>query len=490
MTYSFRHMSPRVRLRFLALAPILLLFALLVFLPPDGLERAEWAQFLGRFHLLVVHFPIALILLVPVFELVGRRRHLPDLATWVDFVLALATCSALVASILGWCLARSGGSSGGLVTQHMWGGASLTAICWLGWVLRDRVAGEGLDLLYALTLVVAAGLVSWTGYRGGQLSQGEDHLTEYMPEGLRGLLRISTGDNVAPKSSYGGPATFYGARIQPLFAGHCIACHGQSKHKGKLRLDTYEAVMHGGKDGPVIKAGDAKGSELFHRITLPRTDDDFMPAENKRPLSPGEVKLIELWISAGASGTQAADAIKDLPMESSSPAVAEVSFEEMDPAVVARQRAALAPTIAQLQKQFPDRLQYESRNSSDLVVNMSLLGSKFGDEDLTALKPLAGQIVVADFSNTSISDRSANVLAEMKRLRSLRLAHTKITDATLQALGGLDQLESVSVFGTAVTPAALPIVGQMPKLRHIYVGETKISQDASIPEPAKSKVVF
>jgi uncharacterized membrane protein len=490
MTYSARAMSPRVRLRVLALAPILLLFALLVFLPPDGLERAEWAQFLGRFHLLVVHFPIALILLVPVFELAGRRRHLPDLATWVDFVLALTTLSAIVASFLGWCLARSGGSSGGLVTQHMWGGASLTVVCWLGWVLRDRIAGQAPDLIYALTLVIAVGLVSWTGYRGGQLSQGENHLTEYMPDGLRGLLRISTRDTVESKSAYGGPATFFGARIQPLFAGHCIACHGQSKHKGKLRLDTYEAVMRGGKGGPVIKAGDAKGSELFHRITLPRTDDDFMPAENKRPLSPNEVKVIELWIAAGASGTQAADAIKDLPMDSSSTAVAEVNIEEIDPALVVRQRAALATTVAQLQEQFPDTLQYESRGSAELVVNMSLLGSKFGDDNLAALKALAEKIVEADFSNTSVTDRSATVIAEMKRLRVLRLARTKITDGTLLALGGLDQLESVSVLGTAVTPAALSVLGQLPKLRRIYVGETKITTDTLLPDTVKSKVVF
>ncbi len=83
--------------------------------------------------------------------------------------------------------------------------------------------------------------------------------------------------------------------------------------------------MHGGKHGPVIKAGDVKGSELFRRITLPRTDDDFMPAENKRPLSPDEVKLIGLWISTGASGTQAADAIKGLPTESATSRGCDVS---------------------------------------------------------------------------------------------------------------------------------------------------------------------
>lgn len=488
MTVSFRHMSLRVRLISLALALILLLFVLLALLPPDGLERADWAQFVGRFHLLVVHFPIALILLVPVLELAGRSRHLPDAGPWVDFILALTTFSAIVASILGWFLARSGGSSGDLVTQHMWGGVALTAASWLCWILHGRFSGERMDVVYALTLVVAVGLVSWTGYRGGQLSQGEDHLTEYMPQGLGRLLGVSAHDTVEPNSANGGPATFYGARIQPLFTARCVSCHGRSKRKGKLRLDSFDQLMHGGKHGPVIKAGDVKGSELFRRITLPRTDDDFMPAENKRPLSPDEVKLIGLWISTGASGTQAADAIKGLPTESAP--VADVTFQEIDLAAVQKQRAALAATVAQLQKQYPDTLDYESRGSANLVVNMSLRGSKFGDEDLAALKPLASQIVEADLSNTAITDRSAAAIAAMKHLRVLRLAHTKITDATVLALAGLNQLESVSVFGTAVTPAALSILAQVPKLQHIYVGETKITVDASIPDTAKSKVVF
>ncbi len=119
----------------------------LTFLPPDGLERAQWAQFIGRFHPLVIHFPVALILLVPALELAGRSRYFPDLGRSVDFVLALAVLSAIVASALGWCLARSGGYSGPLVTQHMWGGVSLTAACCLCWVLRGRVRGERVDLI-------------------------------------------------------------------------------------------------------------------------------------------------------------------------------------------------------------------------------------------------------------------------------------------------------------------------------------------------------
>src|SRR5260370_514019 len=186
-------------------APILVLLVLLVFLPPDGTERSAWAQFIGRFHPLVVHLPIALILLVPVMELVGRDQRFPYLRASAPFVLVLALIGGIVASLLGWCLGRSGGFSGPLVTQHMWSGASLITLC-----------------------------------------------------GLCGILR-------------------------------------------------------GGKDGGVVKAGDLRGSDLFRRITLSSTDDNFMPKGGKPPLSPDQVKLIELWIADGASGTASLDSIKGAP---------------------------------------------------------------------------------------------------------------------------------------------------------------------------------
>lgn len=491
MTFSVRQLSVRARLGVFALAPILLLFALLVFLPPDGVERAQWAQFIGRFHPLTVHFPIALILLAPVLELTGRIRRLPDSRAAVDFILALATVSAIMAAALGWCLARSGGYSGPRVTQHMWGGVSVAAICWLCWMLRGRFSGQRLGFIYPLGLVVAVGLVPWTGYRGGQLSSGENHLTEFMPGRLRSLLGMSAQESNVSTSSNGGPGTFYGARVQPLFTGHCTACHGQDKHKSNLRLVTYDTLMRGSKHGAVIKPGDAKGSELFRRITLPPNHDDFMPKEGKRPLSADEVKTIELWITAGASGTQPVDAIMGTPTNRApTPVVSDVSFEEIDVAAVTKLRAPLASAVAQLQKRFPDALEYESRASVGLVLNVSLMGSRFGDEDLAALQPISEHIVIADFSGTAVTDSSAGSIAAMKRLRVLRLMRTKITDATLQALGGLDQLESLNVFGTAVTPAALGVVVRLPRLRHLYAGETKIPADVPVSEAVRGKLTF
>jgi uncharacterized membrane protein len=488
MTEWGHRVSRQLRPGLIVLAPILIVLVLLVFFPPDGGERAKWAQFIGRFHPLAVHFPIALFLLVPILELAGRNSHFSHLRLSAGFVLGLATVGAIVAAMLGWCLARSGGYSGPILTQHMWGGISLAAVCWLCWMLSASANRPGGGLLYATALAAGVVLVAWTGYRGGQLSQGEDHLTEYMPAGLRHSLGLS---DAGPALSSIGANTFYRARVEPIFAARCFTCHGSHKHKANLRLDSYSSLMRGGKNGLVVRAGNVQASDLFRRITLPPDHDDFMPKEGRRPLSANQVKLIQLWIAAGASGTLPADAIKDATPGSTSPTeAAEVTFEEIDGAAVARRRAGIAPELARLQKRFPNILEYESRGSADLFLNAALLGPKFGDSDLAVLSPLAEHITVADFSRTAITDRSATAIAAMKRLRMLRLMHTGITDPTLEGLGVLDQLESLSVFDTRVTPAALPTIAGLPKLAHCYVGQTAIPAGISVPKALIGKLVF
>jgi uncharacterized membrane protein len=484
-----RGASPRTLFALVTFVPLLLLFGLLLFAPPDGNERAQLWQFVGRFHPPSVHLPIALLILVPVLELAGRTRRFPVLLPAVDFLLGVAVATAIAAAFLGWCLARSGSYSGPLMTQHMWGGLLVASVAWACWYVRAQTAPFG-QRAYPVLIIAAAAVVSFTGYRGGQLSQGENHLTEFMPESLAGMLGVGVTGDAPSNSPNGGPNTFYGARIQPLFSSHCVSCHGRSKHKSNLRLDSYEATMRGGSHGVVIKAGEAQKSELLRRVTLPHTDDDFMPADKKRPLSPADIKSIEAWISSGASGTLAIDAIKDLPASSTIQPVAEVTFEEIDPDAVAKQRASLAAAIAQFQNRFPNVLDYQSRASADLVVNAAWKGAKFGDADLAALAPLSERIVAADFSNTAITDKSAGAIAAMKHLRSLRLMHTRISDTTLHSLGSLDKLEVLSIFDTAVTPSGLQELLRLPKLRRIYASDKMMSLASSLPADLKSKLVF
>ena len=493
MNFAGKRLSARVCFGLLTLVPLLILLLLVLFAPPDGNERAQWLQFFGHFHPIAVHLPIATLILIPILELAGRTRFFPQLLLSIDFLLGIAICGAIGAVTLGWCLGRSGSYAGHLVTQHMWGGILVAAAAWICWVLRARGKESQPNYGYFVALAVAVVIVAFTGYRGGQLSQGENHLTEHMPERLKTLLGIDAIASTSAASSNGGTGTFYGARIQPIFSEHCVGCHGAAKHKANLRLDSYDAVMRGSKTGPVVKAGNVSGSELFRRVTLPPTDDDVMPADHKPPLSESERKRIELWISNGASGTQLAEAVKDvIPTLAAAPpvAVAEVTFAASNPTAVAKDRTALAPTVEQLQKRFPSTLDYESRGSADLVINASLLGANFGDDELAALAPISSQIIAADFSGTAITDRSASGLAAMKRLKSLRLMNTKITDATVKRLVPLSQLESLNLYDTAITPDVFAQLGQLPKLRHLYLHGTKITADAALPDGLKNKAIF
>ena len=474
-----------VRFRFglVLLVPILVITTLVALLPPDGNERAEWMQFIGRFHPLLVHFPIALFLLVPVLEIAGRSVRFSYLRLSVNFVLTLATLAAASVALLGWFLGRGGGYSGRLITQHMWGGVALSILCWVCWMMRSRV--RELSATYAIALTLGVGVVAWTGYRGGQLSLGPNHLTEHMPNNLRNLLGVK--DDLATSVSNTDPNTFYGARIQPIFSSRCTSCHGPDKHKANLRLDSYRALMRGGKDGPVIQAGNIQNSALFRRITLPANHDDFMP-KGKQPLAADQMKLIELWIASGASDTLAVDALKNTPSGFDAPV--EIKFEEIDPAQVASLRSAIAPRVAQLQKQFPNALEYDSRGSIDLRLNASILGSKFGDRDLEAFAPVAEHIIVADLSRTAVSDHSAATIGAMKRLRVLRIMDTRLTDAAVLRLESLNQLESLNAYGTPITPAVLPTMAKLPKLSRFYAGQTGIRPGKSIPEGLAGKLVF
>jgi hypothetical protein len=98
----------------------------------------------------------------------------------------------------------------------------------------------------------------------------------------------------------------YATDIQPIFVKSCYPCHGPktAKPKGKLRLDTLEAVMKGGEDGPALVAGDSAKSVMVAQISHQGDPDDYMPPPKNRgnigPLTTEQIGLIRAWIDQGA----------------------------------------------------------------------------------------------------------------------------------------------------------------------------------------------
>ena len=94
-------------------------------------------------------------------------------------------------------------------------------------------------------------------------------------------------------------AGFFESRIRPLLVDHCYACHSAQAEqvKGELLLDSKEGVVRGGKDGPVIVAGEPGKSRLIQAVRW--TDKDLrMPP--KRRLSERQIADLVEWIKIGA----------------------------------------------------------------------------------------------------------------------------------------------------------------------------------------------
>jgi len=111
----------------------------------------------------------------------------------------------------------------------------------------------------------------------------------------------------------------YQKDIQPIFKESCFGCHGTERQSGKLRLDSLDAVLKGGKDGAVIVAGKSEKSDLVENIA--QIGDTPMPPKPKRPrpaagatntppataqpaaskpLTKEQVGLVRAWIDQGA----------------------------------------------------------------------------------------------------------------------------------------------------------------------------------------------
>ena len=87
----------------------------------------------------------------------------------------------------------------------------------------------------------------------------------------------------------------YAKVIQPMFDTHCVSCHGPKKEKGKLRLDTLEATLKGGKN-PTFVIGKPNSSMLLSRVFLDRAAGDVMPPKAEKPMTEKQKEALYAFI--------------------------------------------------------------------------------------------------------------------------------------------------------------------------------------------------
>ena len=88
-------------------------------------------------------------------------------------------------------------------------------------------------------------------------------------------------------------ASFFDREVRPILKARCLKCHGEgAKIKGGLRLDSREAILKGGDQGPAVVLARPDESLLLRAI---RYDEIEMPPNGRLPVR--EQDVLRRWVS-------------------------------------------------------------------------------------------------------------------------------------------------------------------------------------------------
>jgi len=249
------------------------------------------------FHALIVHFPIALTGAALFFILLALWRQSDALEQVAFANIALATVSTLVAGITGW-----------LDNKNIYDGAApnssvkivlasiLFGVTFFVSIARWRnpdLFHSSVRLMYIGGYFVSFALVSVLGFLGGVILYGF-HEVPTVPVTGSGSQTIPIADPVAQPTETPIPGISFATDVLPIMKSRCINCHGGQETEEGLDLTSYEALMAGSENGPVISPGDANNSPLGQALI-----EREMPKRGPK-LKPEQAQLIIDWINAGA----------------------------------------------------------------------------------------------------------------------------------------------------------------------------------------------
>lgn len=463
--------SARWLQRSLGLAGVLLLVGLvtLVFrMPLDEQERTGW-RMIGRLHPLLVHFPVALLLVVPLLEIAIRWR--PGCRDAAGLLLWLGTAGAYAAVVAGLALAYADGHAGTKVERHFWGGVAVAAAATMACLARERGWR-----LYAASLLGTVGILGWAAHLGGNLVHGSYYLTEGIPASVRRVLRIPD----PPQPEVYSSDTVYGAAVYPLLERYCLSCHGSAKQRGGYQMDNFNLLVAGGQSGvAALVPGQPDRSELLRRVLLPVGDKKAMPPQGQRHPKEPDLNLLRWWIVHGASRELSlAQASQQDPsfaaiVRKARPADAEPIYLPRVPDYTKH-----AEEISQLSHDLGVTITPISKRTGDgLLLRLQNPARTFGNNELGKLKPIAAFIAEMDLGGAQLDDRSVVGLKEFRNLTKLGLARTKLTGESLQELATLSQLSTINLYDSQLSDVGLAKIAAMKQLRKLYTAGSRVTEE-------------
>jgi uncharacterized membrane protein len=141
----------------------------------DGRPQS-WMQWIGGFHFIFLHFPIALIAMTTISEILFAWSTRPIFDYASRFMLISAAVLAVPTALLGLTYSYTATYNGVLadfVWWHMWLGFTTAIFAIFVAFIRER---WGISKLYYTCLVLLFFLVNITGFLGGGMTFGPYHM--------------------------------------------------------------------------------------------------------------------------------------------------------------------------------------------------------------------------------------------------------------------------------------------------------------------------
>jgi len=222
-------------------------------------ERTQLERWLGNFHPVSVHFPIALLAVAALAELLWIFWSKPGFRFTSRFCLLLGAAGALLSATLGWFLAGyEWVDPQWELTTHRWLGTSTALLSPLVLALSEwserREDAAWLRYLFRTTLLLSAALVSVTGFFGGVLVYGWEHYQWPQPTEETSSVEEEQGAAAVVEMN---DAFRFDPESVTITAGETVLWKGVGKYEHTVTADPEQAI-----DADNFRV--PEGAEPFH----------------------------------------------------------------------------------------------------------------------------------------------------------------------------------------------------------------------------------
>ncbi len=424
----------------------------------------DFSAFIGRFHPLIVHLPIGIIIITLIIEFFLKSSG--KIITWLWF---FSFATALVSIFTGWQLSTVSFYSESTLFWHKWLGISICGISLFFMLINiffEQKKGLLLNIFRGLLLV----LITIGGHLGGQLTHGNDYLIEKAPVVFQKMVGYQPPSKIDLSSMHLDSVVTYEDLIFPILDQKCVQCHNPKSSSGGLDISTKEALFKGGKNGEVIIAGNSEESDLFHRVSISQSNPKFMPTTGV-PMSFFEVELLKWWIENGADYEE-----KTSSTEKS---------EEIIRIIQKNYNLDFSPRPWYEKEKAPELLDsvIENFSKTGFKISGSSSDNNFIEIGLTktevdgslGIDKFISNVIVLDLKNSILSEQCFEDISKLKNLIRLQLQGTNTRSENILQIEPLPRLEAINLFNTKVDDEILNHLSKFPALERIYTWQTNVS---------------